>query len=58
MEKRDSLERKKRIRIIKSQLLAMKTWLEEVDDLEELKRLLRGAIWECEMALEYLREGR
>ena len=37
--------------VIKSQLNGMRVWLEQVDDLEELKRLMKGAVVEIEEAL-------
>jgi len=42
------------LRVIRSQIEGMKVWIKTVNDVEELRRLLKGSIQEVEVALDRL----
>ncbi|RLG19667.1 hypothetical protein DRN74_06500 [Candidatus Micrarchaeota archaeon] len=44
------------LKVIRSQIEGMKAWVKTVDDIEELKRLLKGSIQEVEVALDRLQK--
>ena len=42
------------LKVIRSQIKGMKVWIKTVNDVEELRRLLKGSIQEVEVALDRL----
>jgi len=42
------------LKVIRSQIEGMKVWIKTVNDVEELRRLLKGSIQEVEVALDRL----
>ena len=56
MSQRKGGERMEELKVIRSQIEGMKAWVKTVDDIEELKRLLKGSIQEVEVALDRLQK--